>query len=74
MIVLFDLCLCRLDDESPDNIPEAYETGDNDEGIGFDEWVAVERRKDRSRRTPLRISSKCDAFFHGAFPYEEMCH
>ncbi|KAG2181353.1 hypothetical protein INT43_008936 [Umbelopsis isabellina] len=47
----------KSNDESPDNIPEAYETGDNDEGIGFDEWVAVERRKDGSRRTPLRISN-----------------
>ncbi|CAM0137619.1 unnamed protein product [Umbelopsis sp. WA50703] len=43
--------------ESSENIPEAYETSDNEAGVGFDDWASVERRKDRSRRTPLRISN-----------------
>jgi hypothetical protein len=51
----------RADGESSENIPEAYETSDNEAGVGFDDWASVERRKDRSRRTPLRISSKYDS-------------
>lgn len=46
-----------LDGESPSDIPKGYPVENIDTGIGFDEWVAIEKKKDYNRRTPLRINS-----------------
>lgn len=46
------------DGEATSDVPEAYAVDENDSGVGFDEWAAVEKKKDIKRRTPLRINSK----------------
>lgn len=47
-----------LDGEITSDVPEAYTIDENDKGVGFDEWAEVEKKRDYSRRTPLRINSK----------------
>ncbi|KAI9286695.1 NRDE-2, necessary for RNA interference-domain-containing protein [Umbelopsis sp. AD052] len=43
--------------ESPSDIPKGYSVENNDTGVGFDEWVSIEKKKDYNRRTPLRINN-----------------
>jgi len=43
--------------EATSDVPEAYAVDENDSGVGFDEWAAVEKKKDIKRRTPLRINN-----------------
>ncbi|KAH8548370.1 NRDE-2, necessary for RNA interference-domain-containing protein [Umbelopsis sp. PMI_123] len=52
-----DFYRAKSNGESPSDIPKAYPIEDSDTGIGFDEWVTVEKKKDSNRRTPLRINN-----------------